>query len=1000
YVPEDFEDQMSPLLQYTVTGPYMLEAIREWLVDEVEPELGQVEGVGTVFTYGGRDRVLFIELDEARIQSLGLRPERVRAAVSELEVVSEAGAVVTDDGQLRMLAIRERAASIDEIRQLPVLMDQGRIVRVANVGRVFDTFEEPRSYYRIDGFPAVSMYIFKAPRVNSVETADRARAAVDQLALRAPAGVRFILDADQSEDIRAQLSDLRTRAFIAAGIVLIVLLLFLRSIRAAVVIFSTLVFAILITINLIYFGGLTLNVLTLMGLAMGFGLVVDNAIVVLENIDRLRRKGVPALEAARRGAREVVLPILAATGTTIVVVIPFVYLQGELRIYYVPLAIVVGISLAASLFVAFTFIPALGARLFRDRSEFRVDSPLPSSPPLRRPPSPLAPSVPSSESREPGTRNPEPGTQLWIVRLYAGLIRLSLRHAWLTVVLVLGMLAGSYHLFDTYVSRGMIWRWGRGDRTYIDIFIRQPRGEELEHTDQVARFFEERLRRMPEIERFTTNVRDAANAHIKVDFPEALEWTAVPLAIQEQLVQYSLLFGGTDVRVYGRGPSFYGGGGGSAPNYSITVLGYNYEKVHEIAEDLGQRLERISRVREVDTNSSGRWYSRDQATELVLDVDRSRLALHSLSAADIVGFVGSTVRGRTFAQTVRIGGEEMQISVKLEGHDDMDLLRLGETLIPAANGENVRVGDIATLDERRVLAQVVRENQQYRRFVSYEFRGPTKLGDVYRDAVIGATDLPPGYTIEGKQEFEFGLEDEMQIYGVLIVSVFLIFMVTAAVFESIKQPFYVLLTVPMALIGVFLIFFYTNANFTREAYIGVIMMAGIVVNNAILLVDHVNQLRRVDGLRMTEALVRGTTERVRPILMTSLTTICGLLPLVLFAETANANIWNALGFALIGGLSSSTFLVLTVTPALYLIFESRAERKRLAADGIVDPLLEKQRPWRAGFRLTVRGGRAIGGVVRHPRRTASAVRSSIAAVGDGRIVTRLRRIRPPFMRRR
>lgn len=998
YVPEEFEDQTSPLLRYTVTGPYMLEAIREWVVDEVEPELGQVEGVGIVVTYGGRDRVLFIELDEARIQAIGLRPDRVRQAVADLEVISEAGAVLTNDGRLRTLAIRERAANIDEVRQLPVLMDQGRVVRVDDVGRVFDTFEEPRSYYRIDGFPAVAMYIYKAPRVNSVATADRVKAAVDELAPRAPRGVRFILDADQSEDIRAQLSDLRTRALISAGIVLIVLLLFLRSIRAAVVVFSTVAFAMLITINLIYFGGLTLNVLTLMGLAMGFGMVVDNAIVVFENIDRLRRQGMPVLEAARQGAREVVLPILAATGTTVVVVIPFVYLQGELRIYYVPLAIVVGLSLTASLFVAFTFIPAVGAKLFSTAK--RTAGPRPGTDGGKpgagergreRPPTPAV-----SDSAVPDAGAAK---RLWIVRLYGGLIRLSLRHAWVTVVLTLAMLGGSYHLFDKYVSRGMIWRGWGNERTYIDILIRQPRGEELEHTDQVARYFEERLRRMPEIEQFTSDV-NAANARIRIEFPEELEWTAVPLAIQEELVQYSLLFGGTDVRVYGRGPSFYGGGGGSAPNYSITVLGYNYEKVREIAEDLGRRLERISRVREVDTNSSGRWFDRDRATELVLDVDRGSLALHSLSAADVVNFVGSTVRGRTYTQTVRVGGEEMQISVKLDDHDDMDLLRLSETLIPAANGENVRIGDIATLDERRVLSQVVRENQQYRRYVSYEFRGPTKLGDVYRDAVIAATDLPPGYTIEGRQEWDWGLEEAEQIYGVLIVSIFLIYMVTAAVFESIKQPFYVLLTVPMALIGVFLMFFYTNANFTREAYIGVIMMAGIVVNNAILLVDHVNQLRRVHGLRMTDALVRGATERVRPILMTSLTTICGLLPLVLFAENANANIWNALGFALIGGLSSSTFLVLTVTPALYLIFESRAERKRLAVQGVVDPALERPRPFRAAFGFTIHGARTVGRAARHPRRAFRATRMRIAAIDDSRLVTRLRRIRPPFLRRR
>jgi hydrophobic/amphiphilic exporter-1 (mainly G- bacteria), HAE1 family len=418
-------------------------------------------------------------------------------------------------------------------------------------------------------------------------------------------------------------------------------------------------------------------------------------------------------------------------------------------------------------------------------------------------------------------------------------------------------------------------------------------------------------------------------ASIRVTFPPELEHSAVPVAIKEQLYQYSLGYGGAEVRVQGFGPSFYGGGG-SPPNYSIKILGYNYEKAREIAEDLGQRLQRYSRIREVDTNSAGNFFSRDRATELVLDVDRARLAMHDLTAQDVVRQVSAAVRGRTQRQSLRVGGEELQFSVKLDGYRTMDMVQLNDLVIPGATGEGVRLGDVASVRERNVLNVVLRENQQYQRVVSYEFRGPARLGDHVRDIVVAATDLPPGYTIESRQAWAWSTEEKQQIWGVLLVSILLIFMVTASIFESLKQPLCVLLTVPMALIGVFMIFFYTGASFTREAYVGVIMMGGIVVNNSILLVDHVNQLRRVYGLSLNEALERGTLERVRPILMTSLTTICGLLPLVLFSQTADANIWNALAYALIGGLSSSTILVLTVTPALYLLFERRAEARRLA----------------------------------------------------------------------
>ena len=910
YIPDEFRDQQQSVLGYTVTGPYILEYLREYIDDNIVPELARIDGVGTITVSGGRARVLEIELDERKIQALGLTLQQVNSRIAQMEIVREAGAVTAPTGLRHTLAVRQRTRSADEIAALPLLTTVGRLVRVADVARVYDTFEEARQHFRINGNPAVGLAIYRQPRSNTVAMADATRLRLDEIGAALPPGMQILLERDQSDDIRRQLSDLRNRAAIAAVIVLLVLLVFLRSWRAAIIVFATVAFSILITINVIYFSGLTLNLLTLMGLAMGFGLVVDNAIVVLENIYRRRRRGEAAEVAADRGAREVVLPILAATCTTVVVLVPFVYLQGDLRVFYVPLALVVGISLVASLFVAFTFIPSLGARLLGGvqphGSNVTVLQPAADG-------SSLLPPMPASS---------------WVVRLYGGLIRGTLAWPWVTVALVILCLGGSYFLFDKYVTTGRLWNiWG-SQTSRLAIEIRTQRGEELERVDEFARFFEDRLRNMPEVDRFVTTV-NTQNASISVYFPEEYENTNVPLAIKEEMYQYSLGYGGADVRVYGYGPSFYGGSG-SPPNYSIKVLGYNYDRVRQIAEGLGARLGGYPRIRDVDTNGAGSRFESDKATELVLDIDRTQLAMHQLTAADVVRQVSASVRGRTTSTTIRVAGEERLFSVKLDGYRTMDAAELTELQIPTTGNQSVRLADVASIRERQVLNSVIRENQQYQRLVNYEFRGPQKLGDRIRDQVVASTSLPPGYTIEEEQAWSWSTDEKEQIYGVLIVSILLIFMVTAAIFESLRLPLTVLLTVPMALIGVFLLFFYTGATFTREAYIGVIMMGGIVVNNAILLVDHVNQLRRVYGLPLAEALERGTLERVRPILMTSLTTICGLLPLVLFSQTADQNIWNALAYALIGGLSSSTILVLTVTPALYLLFERRAERRRTA----------------------------------------------------------------------
>jgi len=894
YVPAEFEKQRKPFLLYTITGPYTVEALRRHVDEELAPDLRQVPGVADVRAWGGRDRVLEVELDETRILALGLDPELVRTRVQQLEFVREAGAV-RQGGMLYTVAIRERPRSVAEIRRMPLLTDQGRLVRLQDVAAVRDTYDDPQGCYRIDGAPAVSFQLFKETGTNVVEVAERVKARLRETRGSLPAGARLILDDDESEAVATQLTDLRWRALSSALVVFIVLFAFLRSFRSAAIVFSSIAFAVLITLNLVYFGGLTLNVLTLMGLAMGFGVVIDNAVVVLENIYRRARPGEDPADAAERGAKEVVLAVLAATATNVIVFVPFVYLQGEVRLFYVPLAIVVGLTNLASLVAAFSFTPALASRLLGRRTL-------------------------SIHRRGPG--------RPWYVRAYAAMLGLTLRRPWVAVLVPVLMLAGSGYLFHQYVTRGTLWRPWWSEDSYIRIGFEQPRGEELANTDALVRQFEQKLAGMPEVSRFTTRVYPQAG-DIRVDFPDSLQTTAIPLAIKEQMEAYSHLFGGSEVRVYGYGPSFYGGGA-SPPNYTIRVLGYNYETVRAIADDLGERLKRFSRIQEVDTNASGQWFERDKATEVVVRLDRARLAMHALAAQEVVRRVAAAVGRDSRRSYLRVADEEMLLSVRLAGSGTLDLGQLEALTIPVPGGEPVRLSDVATVGQRDVLSRILREDQQYERTVAYEFRGPAKLGDKVQAAVVASTRVPAGYQVVGKEEWRWSSEEQGQIYGVLAFSLLLVFMVCAGLFESVRQPLCVLMTVPMALIGVFLVYFFTNASFTREAFIGVIMMGGVVVNNAVLLIDRVNQLRRHEAMPLRDAIVQGTLERVRPILMTSSVTIIGLLPLVLFSKAADANIWNALGFSLLGGLASSTILVLTVTPALYLLFERGPERRRIA----------------------------------------------------------------------
>ncbi len=893
YVPREFSDEEQPFLSWQVAGPYTFGRLAQVAEEQIRPALAALDGVASVTVRGQEERIVSVELDRDRLDAVGVRPAQVEARIRELSTLRAPGSLVLQGRQVA-LSVRTRVERVSELEELVVAQGPQGPIRLRDLGTVRETTAEPQMYYRIDGLPTISLIVSRESGTNAVRVADAVKAEMASLEERLPPGVKVELDVDESEEIGKQLSDLRLRAAASAIVILLVLMLFLRSLEAVLVVFATIAFSVLFAVNLLFLGGFSLNVLTLAGLAWGFGLIVDNGIVVLENVERHSHLTSEPREAARRGARQVALPIVAATATTAIVLVPFLFLQGELRIYYLPLGYAVGFSILASLFVAFTFVPTMASRIHHWRGR-------------------VVGVRPEEDLLATGATGAGPPGEPFYIRGYRAVLDFALDHPLLVLAICAGALGGSWTLFDRHVTRGVRWASFWGQDTYINVTISFPRGAGLDRSDELARAFEEKIATLPEVERYETVVLPQF-ANIRITFPKELETTQVPVAIKEQMVAYSYQFSGPEVRVYGFGPSFYGGGG-APPNYSLKILGYNYLEVRAIAEDVADRLRRFSRIQDVDPNASGRWFERDKEFEYVLAVDREALAARDLTVEDLLGFVSANLPGdRPRFQVLRVGGEELPFEVKLAGFEDFDLLALERLRVPSGAGD-VRLSDVARVERRDVLSRIVREDQQYQRTVAWEFRGPRKLGDLIRDAAVEATRLPPGYRIETEEEWRWSEEEQAQVWLALGFAVLLIYMVTAALFESLAAPFVVLLTLPLALIGVFLIFFYTDATFTRTAYIGTIMMAGIVVNNAILLVYHIGELR--DRLPLRAAILQGTLERVRPILMTTFTTVFGLLPLVLFAQSQDENIWNSLALATIGGLISSTMFVLVAIPVAY-----------------------------------------------------------------------------------
>jgi len=569
-----------------------------------------------------------------------------------------------------------------------------------------------------------------------------------------------------------------------------------------------------------------------------------------------------------------------------------------LRDYYLPLALAVTFALTASLVVALTLMPAAAARGWVVR----------------------APRI----GREPGKR-------------YRQALGIGLRHPWLVVFLVVAMGGSSWWLFQEKVARGG-FQFSFGSRDRLVVSLGLPAGSEPGLVDRELRPFEEYVLGLPDIERVELGV-SGDHAALIVTFPPEVEATAYPLIVKDELMAMATRYAGVRLSVYGFDQNgFYADGIGYGPSYNsrIQLLGYNYDQLGVFGEGIARMARRNPRVEDAAVTAGGGGFYRSIGSELVLEIRRDVLAEHGLTVQRVIAQIRSLLQGETWPGKVIVGSREWDYRVKVEGVDERTMVEILDTPVEGASGRGLRLADVLVVEARPFPGAITREDQRYDRLVQWEYRGSSRARANYEQAIFESIELPPGYTARIPESFFLTVEERQQVRNVAIAALIIVFMVLAALYESLIQPFIVLLAVPCALIGVVLIFFFTGTAFDPSAMIGVVLLGGIVVNNAIILVDHIN-LRRRDGLDLSEAILRGAAERVRPILVTSITTIGGLLPLVLMTSSeatssGSQDIWSSLALATIGGLSAATVLTLTVIPVLYLLAErARGGGRRMGA---------------------------------------------------------------------
>lgn len=883
FVPQGLEEP--PLMQLTVFGPYTPGTLQKLLDERVSPRLTAVPGVAGATVRGGTDLGVAVTYDAVTLRRIGISPALLTEALSGARVVQSIG-VERMGSSVRSVVLRDQPGSLEDLEHLPVRGMGNRVFQLGELATVRAEEDSRGRFFRIDGRPAVSIEVTRHASADAIKTAAALRAVIEDLKPGMPPGISLRISNDASEDLSKELGDLTKRGAIAFGSVMLVLLITLRRWRAVALVMGSTAVAISATALTLYVFDVPANLLTLAGLGMGVGILVQDALIVVNRLGTTEDTADGRATATKR-----ILPaVVGSTLTTAVVLFPFLYLQGNARSAFAPFAAAFVFALAWSLCTALLMVPALGKGAAR-------------------------------------TGKPWSRTQ----HIYVRVLGRMLRWRAVTLVFTAGVLAVLTWGFIKHVPRSSFYGFG-ARRTTLTVSLSFPRGSEPTSVDKAMTEFESIVVGRREVEQVRTFAGGSTSAQMSVVFTREGGLTSVPMEMQEALTQRAVLIGGASVGVFGEGPGFSsGGGGGSFSSFRIQVLGFSYDGVGRIADDLKQRLERITRVRDVRITSGG-YFGSDRGSLVTLEPERDAMAHYGITAVQLAQAVAREVRGPVGRQLVVIGGEELPVTVKASGARERTLDELQEALIPTGNHSPVRIGDVAYVDARDALSTIERDDQQYLRQVSYDFRGPAKLARRTHDAFMKTLAAPAGYSIVDLSD---GLpfqrdESEKGLWLVFAIGVTLVVLTVALVFDSVWGAAMVFVSLPLALSGVAAAFWIFKAPFTREAAVGVILVVGLAVHQAILLIDAAlnrrkSRFQRGKDVRLDAGMVlRAAVDRGGMIMLITLASLASLIPLSI--GTPSDSLFGAIALATAGGTVAGTIGAMFVLP---LLLVGRRARRRI-----------------------------------------------------------------------
>ena len=928
-----FDPSLDPILRLGLSGGSDLVRLRLIAEEQVKRALERIEGVAAVVVSGGLEEEIQVALDDRRLANLGLSADRVLSRLAQENINLTGGRLREGQTEFLVRTVNEFVRP-EDMNAVVIDSSQGAIVTLEDVARVFKGHKEREIITRINGQESVEVAIYKEGGTNTVTVSDAVTASLDNLRERLQKldpSLQLTIVTDQARYIRQSVSEVLRTALYGGLLAILVLFLFLRSWKTTLIISLAIPISVIATFFLMYVSGISLNIMSLGGLTLGVGLLVDNAIVVLESIQRRRDEGMDEIEAAQAGTSEVARAVIASTLTTICVFVPIVFVEGVAGQLFGDQAMTVAFSLVVSLLVALTVIPMLASRDFTTpaaASENQEGTERRSG--LSRKVGNAAFSLTvlvASGLKAVGrllgrllgwlTAIPLALFQRgfdWVAAVYARLLDRVLRHPVATVAIAFVLLIGSLLLIPK-LGRELIPELIQGE---FFVNTELPPGTHLDVTQRRMASLEAVSMGMGDVTSVysisgASNEQGGAAGERRENIGQLTLTISPPVSRQREEMVMADLRDALDRQEgmtyrFGR-PSYFS----FRTPIEVEIRGYNLRLLDRLADRLVEQMSEIEGLTDIKSSTEG------GNPELQITFDRERLATLGLTLGEVAPVVRSKVQG---AIATDIQREDRKIDIRMRSQEQyrdstQDLLQLtvhqsGKTAIP--------LGAVATVEEVEGPAEIRRSEGERVALVTANLAGGD-LGTVSEQIAVALEEmsLPSGYEwrIGGqRQEMETSFAS-MRL--AILLAIFMVYLVMASQFESLLHPFVILFSVPFALIGLLMTLYATDTTVSIVVLIGAILLAGIVVNNAIILVDYTNQLRREGGSKL-EALRQAGEVRLRPILMTTATTVLGLLPMAL-GLGEGSELRSPMALTVIGGLVTSTALTLLIIPAVYSLLD-------------------------------------------------------------------------------